>query len=85
MVPRVREILSKYFEVKSHTVGNPFRYSRGGHRCDWVRSGTRKSEATPDSLELLYASPLGMFACVRHSMCGSQCRDDTVLLDSLWG
>ena len=53
-IPRVREIHSRRFKVRSHTVGNPFDYSGSGHSCDLVR-GTRRSGATLDNCELLYA------------------------------
>lgn len=80
VVLRVREIRSKHTEVRSQTIGNPFGNSRGGHSCDQVRSGTRKSEATLDSFEPLYASLLGSFAlkqgtkCVGHNVKKAQGR-----------
>ncbi len=58
VIPRVRKIHSRCFKMQCHTVGNPFCYSRGGHSCDLVRSGTRNYEATPDNYELLYIHDL---------------------------
>ena len=58
VIPRVRKIHSRCFKMQCHTVGNPFCYSRGGHSCDLVRSGTRNYEVTPDNYELLYIHDL---------------------------